>query len=153
MDAAAVTVTVTLIMAADRITGCSARSASRRRMSELVAWTSDGRGRTGLTETTAVRAPRHSTAACVTHRLAARSVPPFTATLILERSSAQPATFSLLLRGRFGGLQISQSELPPRSADPSCDWSVRTSVKWDVDFKWLSPLQKKRRRYFRFCQR
>lgn len=110
---------------------------------ELVAWTSDGRGGTGWTETTAVRAARHSAAACVTHRLAARSVPPFTATLILERSSAQPATFSLLLRGRFGGLQISRSEPPPGSADPSCDWSARTSVKWDVGFKWLSPLQKK----------
>lgn len=35
-------------------------------------------------------------------------VPPFTATLILERSSAQPATFSLLLLVRFSGLQISQ---------------------------------------------
>lgn len=141
-------------MAAERIRGCSARSASPTgcRCLALGARTAAVR----LAGTRQQRCGRHAAAppGCVTHRPVVQSVPPFTETLILERSSAQPATFSLLLHGRFGGLQISRSDRPPGSADPSGEWAVHTSVTRDVDFKWLSALSvENRRRDFRLCQR
>lgn len=89
-------------------------------------------------------------AACVTHRMTVGLFPPFTATLILERSSSEPATFSLLLRCCFGGLQISRSALPLESGNPSSDWSTGASITQHDDCYLTRALSlQNRRRHFR----
>lgn len=89
-------------------------------------------------------------AACVTHRMTVWLFPPFTATLILERSSSEPATFFLLLRCSFGGLQISRSALPLESGNPSSDWSTGASITPHADCYWTRDLSvQNRRRHFR----
>lgn len=89
-------------------------------------------------------------AACVTHRMTVWLFPSFTATLIQERSSSEPATFFLLLRGCFGGLQISRSALPLENGNPSGDWSTGASITQHADCYWTrAPSLQNWRRHFR----